>query len=122
MIEMPGRVPSIGHGMLYFYGVLYACQRGYLSAGIGHYSALFLGSSESSERLLHYNRPSGKMSAPATCVGANATGIDSVFVAGGIHAEELGVSKAQLIPKQERLQGLIQEHSATPQYCMPFLR
>lgn len=54
--------------------------------------------------------------------GANAAGIDSVFVAGGIHADELGISEAQLIPKHEQLERLLQEHKATPQYCMPFLR
>lgn len=59
---------------------------------------------------------------PFPYTGANAAGIDSLFVAGGIHAEELCISEAQLIPKQQQLQGLIQEHNVTPQYCMPFLR
>lgn len=54
--------------------------------------------------------------------GANAAGIDSVFIAGGIHAEELSVSAAQLKPEEARLHELIKEHNATPQYCMAFLQ
>lgn len=54
--------------------------------------------------------------------GANAAGIDSLFIAGGIHAEELSITESQLTPNQDKLQELINEHKAEPRLCMPFLR
>ena len=48
--------------------------------------------------------------------------MDSVFIAGGIHADELKVSKTSLDIDQEVLQELVELHNARPQYFLPFLR
>jgi len=53
--------------------------------------------------------------------GANAAGIDSMFIAGGIHATELAVTRDTLTPDANQLETLIQEHHATPTYVMPFM-
>ena len=52
---------------------------------------------------LTYQKPEAHV-----CAGANAAGINSVFVAGGIHAEELGVTRDSLTANGGKLEGLIQ--------------
>lgn len=54
--------------------------------------------------------------------GAAAAGIDSLFVMGGIHAEELGVSETQLTPNRTELSRLCKEHKAIPNFVIPFLK
>lgn len=56
--------------------------------------------------------------------GANATGIDSVFVANGIHRQELvGTEESGiLIPTRESLQALFTKYSQTPTYVISMFR
>jgi len=44
-----------------------------------------------------------------------------MFIAGGIHATELAVTRDTLTPDANQLETLIQEHHATPTYVMPFM-
>ena len=53
--------------------------------------------------------------------GAKAAGLDSLFVAGGIHAEALGVEQGAA-PVPERLAALCAEHGQRPTAAMPELR
>lgn len=53
--------------------------------------------------------------------GANDTGIDSVFVAGGIHRKELGSKKLGELPDQDNLEELFKKHSQTPTHVVPLL-
>lgn len=54
-------------------------------------------------------------------VGANSTGIASIFVAGGVHREELGSELGEL-PSMEALEKLFHEHGTTPTHVVPMLR
>jgi HAD superfamily hydrolase (TIGR01459 family) len=49
--------------------------------------------------------------------GANAAGIDSVLVTGGIHAEELGIAWGET-PDPARLEQVIADHGETPTAAM----
>ncbi|GAQ85785.1 haloacid dehalogenase-like hydrolase (HAD) superfamily protein [Klebsormidium nitens] len=52
--------------------------------------------------------------------GAAAAGVDSIFVAGGIHAADLGVDAFGGKPEPSRLVALIREKDArTPKFCLP---
>jgi HAD superfamily hydrolase (TIGR01450 family) len=53
--------------------------------------------------------------------GANDTGIDSVFVAGGIHRQELGSKELGELPAQNDLEELFEKHSQTPTHVVPLL-
>ena len=53
--------------------------------------------------------------------GANASGISSVFVAGGIHREELG-SELGAVPDQKALEKLFETHAETPTHVVPMLK
>ena len=53
--------------------------------------------------------------------GANAAGIDSVFVAGGVHLQELACELNE-VPTKEDLQTLFALHGETPTYVVPMLR
>ena len=53
--------------------------------------------------------------------GANASGISSVFVAGGIHREELG-SELGAVPDQKALEKLFETHAETPTHIVPMLK
>lgn len=57
----------------------------------------------------------------ACYAGAQAAGIDSLFVAGGIHAAELAVLPSQLRPDADQLDKLCLEHNAHPEYLIPYL-
>lgn len=54
--------------------------------------------------------------------GAAAAGIDSLFVAGGIHAQELGTSRAAPAVDQGALRRLCNSHGAAPQFVIPYLQ
>ena len=53
--------------------------------------------------------------------GANASGIPSVFVAGGVHREELG-SELGAVPDQKELEKLFETHAETPTHVVPMLK
>jgi len=50
--------------------------------------------------------------------GANAAGLDALFVAGGIHAKDLGVSRGQQ-PDAERVADLLARHDCTVRAVLP---
>jgi len=52
--------------------------------------------------------------------GASAAGMDSCFIAGGIHKDE--VLKGEDVVDIDALQGVCRHHKAMPSYVMPFLR
>ena len=53
--------------------------------------------------------------------GANATGIASVFVTGGVHRKELGAELGAM-PEQAKLEKLFAEHKQTPTHVVPMFR
>jgi len=53
--------------------------------------------------------------------GANATGIDSIFVAGGVHRGDLGCELGSL-PSRDALEKLFAEHDEMPTHVVPMLR
>lgn len=54
-------------------------------------------------------------------IGANASGIASIFVAGGVHREELG-SELGEVPSKEALEKLFEELGTTPTHVVPMLK
>jgi len=54
--------------------------------------------------------------------GANDSGIASIFVAGGVHREELGGGEPGTMPSEEALEKLFTEHKQTPTHVIPMLR
>ena len=50
--------------------------------------------------------------------GANGAGIDSVFVAGGVHREELGTDLG-IVPEEYALKKLFETHGQTPTHVVP---
>lgn len=54
-------------------------------------------------------------------VGANGTGIASIFVAGGVHRDELGSELGEL-PSDEALEKLFEQHGTTPTHVVPMLK
>ena len=55
--------------------------------------------------------------------GAHNMGLDSLFVAGGIHAAELGVSpEAAWAAEAETLDALLYKHNTRPTMMMSYLR
>mmetsp|Transcript_3307 Transcript_3307/g.5016 ORF Transcript_3307/g.5016 Transcript_3307/m.5016 type:complete len:274 (-) Transcript_3307:143-964(-) len=53
--------------------------------------------------------------------GANAAGIDSLFVTSGIHAEEMDAEFGKL-PSKEKLEETFQKHHETPTYAIALVR
>ena len=53
--------------------------------------------------------------------GANDSGIDSIFVMGGIHRTELNCTLGNL-PEKELIQGLFDKHSQVPTHVIPMFR
>jgi HAD superfamily hydrolase (TIGR01459 family) len=53
--------------------------------------------------------------------GANATGIDSIFITGGVHYQELGADLGML-PSERALQQLFVKHGQTPTHVLPMFR
>lgn len=53
--------------------------------------------------------------------GANATGIASVFVVGGVHREELG-SELNVLPSKESLEKVFEKHNQVPTHVVPMFR
>ena len=53
--------------------------------------------------------------------GANAAGIASVFVTGGVHRDELGFD-LNVLPGKSDLQSLFKKHSQTPTHVVPMFR
>lgn len=53
--------------------------------------------------------------------GANATGIDSLFVTSGVHREELGVEFGKL-PSKESLMAAYEKHNETPTYAIALVK
>ena len=51
-------------------------------------------------------------------LGANLADLDALFVAGGIHAKELGVSRGQQ-PDSERIKSLLGQHNCTVRAVLP---
>ena len=54
----------------------------------------------------------------ADMCGANAAGLDALFVAGGIHAKDLGISRGQQ-PDAERVKMLLDRHDCTVRAVLP---
>mmetsp|Transcript_8906 Transcript_8906/g.18505 ORF Transcript_8906/g.18505 Transcript_8906/m.18505 type:complete len:338 (-) Transcript_8906:1594-2607(-) len=54
-------------------------------------------------------------------LGANATGIDSIFVTGGIHRTELG-TKLNNVASKKSLEQLFTKHGQTPTHVVPMFR
>ena len=54
--------------------------------------------------------------------GANAAGIASVFVVGGVHREELGLAAAGDLPTRQALTKLFERHGQTPTHVVPMLQ
>ena len=55
-------------------------------------------------------------------VGANSTGIDSIFIAGGVHREELEAYSLGEIPSSKMLEQLFREHGITPTHVVPLFK
>jgi len=53
--------------------------------------------------------------------GANDSGVDSIFVAGGIHRKELG-SELNAVPSQDALSELFEKHDQMPTHVVPMFR
>jgi ribonucleotide monophosphatase NagD (HAD superfamily) len=53
--------------------------------------------------------------------GANDSGINSIFVAGGVHRVEIGCELGS-IPSQESLEALFIKHGQTPSHVLPLLQ
>jgi ribonucleotide monophosphatase NagD (HAD superfamily) len=53
--------------------------------------------------------------------GANASGLASVFVVGGIHREELA-SELGALPTKEKLDEIIAKHNQIPTHVIPMFR
>ena len=53
--------------------------------------------------------------------GANAVGIASVFVVGGVHSEEL-CSETRKIPPRKTLDEVFAKHKQTPTHVVPLFR
>lgn len=51
--------------------------------------------------------------------GANATGIQSVFITGGIHASELGLDSFREVAPLSSVQALASKYDAYPSYVLP---
>jgi len=51
--------------------------------------------------------------------GANAAGIDSAFITGGIHATELGISTFGEVADLTAVQALASKYAAHPSYVLP---
>ena len=51
--------------------------------------------------------------------GANAAGIKSVFITGGIHATELGLHKYGEVADLLSVQSLATKYNALPSYVLP---
>ena len=57
------------------------------------------------------------------CAGARNMGLDSLFVAGGIHAAELGIAPdSAWEPDREDLDALLYKHNARPTMMMAVLQ
>ncbi|MBR1778183.1 MAG: TIGR01459 family HAD-type hydrolase [Alphaproteobacteria bacterium] len=50
--------------------------------------------------------------------GANLSGLDALFVAGGIHAKELGINRGQQ-PEADRVSSLLNQHDCTAKAVLP---
>lgn len=50
--------------------------------------------------------------------GANMAGLDALFIAGGVHAQELGISRGQQ-PDAERVRTLLAQHECTARAVLP---
>lgn len=51
--------------------------------------------------------------------GANAAGIDSVFITGGIHASELGINRTGEMATSKEVSKLAKKYGAHPSYVLP---
>lgn len=51
--------------------------------------------------------------------GANAAGIQSVFITGGIHATELGLGSYGEAAESTAVEALASTHNAHPSYILP---
>ncbi|XP_054821785.1 uncharacterized protein LOC129320382 isoform X2 [Prosopis cineraria] len=51
--------------------------------------------------------------------GANAAGIESLFITGGIHAAELGLQRYGEVADLSSVQSLAMKHNALPSYVLP---
>ena len=50
--------------------------------------------------------------------GANLAGLDALFVAGGIHAKELGINRGQQ-PDADRVRSLLSQHNCSAKAVLP---
>ncbi|CAN6448849.1 unnamed protein product [Victoria cruziana] len=51
--------------------------------------------------------------------GANAAGIESVFITGGVHTDELGLSEFGQVADTKSIEALVSKHEAHPSYVLP---
>jgi len=54
--------------------------------------------------------------------GANNTGIASIFVAGGVHRDELGGCELGTLPSEAALEALFTKHGQSPTHVVPLFR
>lgn len=52
-------------------------------------------------------------------LGANNSGMQSVFVAGGIHASEVGINQFEMVPDEAAVEALTRSYGAYPSYIIP---
>jgi len=71
-------------------------------AGVGAHECIMVGDS------LHHD-----------IKGANASGIASAFITGGIHAAELGLSESGETTGEDAINTLCSKHGSYPSYVLP---
>lgn len=57
-------------------------------------------------------------SIPSDMIGANNAGLDAIFVAGGVHARELGISRGQT-PNPDKVRNLFNQYNASAKLVIP---
>ena len=57
-----------------------------------------------------------------SCAGAQAAGCDSLFIAGGIHADETGVQLTHQNLNVEGMESLFREHGTQPTFIALYLQ
>jgi ribonucleotide monophosphatase NagD (HAD superfamily) len=54
--------------------------------------------------------------------GASTSGIASVFICGGIHADDLGLQSLGAMPEEDRLKALLKKEDARPTFVAPMFQ
>ena len=59
---------------------------------------------------------------PVPCAGAQAAGCDSLFIAGGIHADKTGVQLTRQNLDVEGMESLFRDYGTQPTFITPYLQ